>query len=123
MSIRTERVASVIKEAIAGLLIRDYNDPSYGFITVTDVSVTGDLRIAKVYFSVFAPPEVQERTMKMLEGEKGRIRGFVGSGLRIRFTPELQFYHDATMDRVDRINRLIREIHKDDRPAEEDGAG
>jgi ribosome-binding factor A len=121
MSIRTERVASVIKEEIAGLLIRDYNDPRHGFITVTDVSVTGDLRIAKVYFSIFGPPEVQQRTMKMLEDEKGRIRGIVGSGLRIRFTPELQFYHDGTMDRVDRINRLIREIHKDDTGTEPDG--
>jgi ribosome-binding factor A len=123
MSIRTERVASVIKEAIAGLLIRDYNDPAYGFITVTEVSVTGDLRIAKVYFSIFASPEVQQRTMKMLEEEKGRMRGIVGSALRIRFTPELQFYHDATMDRVDRINRLIQEIHKDDSPGDKTSGG
>ena len=52
MSIRTERVASLLKEEIGAMLVRDYNDPSYGFITVTDVRVTGDLRIAKIYFSV-----------------------------------------------------------------------
>jgi ribosome-binding factor A len=114
MSIRTARVASLIKEEIGAILIREYNSPSYGFTTVTDVTVTGDLRIAKVYFSVMGTPEVQRRTIDMLEGEKGHIRGIVGSHLRMRFIPELQFYHDTTMDRVDRINTLIREIHRND---------
>ena len=49
MSIRTERVASLLKEEIGAMLVRDYNDPAYGFITVTDVRVTGDLRIAKMH--------------------------------------------------------------------------
>ena len=72
MSIRTERVASVIKEQIGAILIHEYNDPSYGFITVTDVKMTPDLRIAKVYFSVFANEDVQERAMKMLEHRRQR---------------------------------------------------
>lgn len=114
MSIRTSRVASLIKEEIGAILIREYRSPAYGFTTVTDVSVTGDLRIAKVYFSVMGPPEVQRKTMEMLEGERSHVRGIVGSHLRMRFVPELQFYHDTTMDRVDRINTLIREIHKKD---------
>lgn len=116
MSIRTARVASLIKEEIGAILIREYSNPALGFITVTDVMVTGDLRIAKVYFSVMGTPEVQRKTMEMLEDEKGHIRGIVGSHLRMRFIPELQFYHDTTMDRVERINTLIREIHKNDDP-------
>ena len=114
MSIRTERVASLLKEEIGALLVRDYNDPAYGFITVTDVRVTGDLRIAKIMFSVMGTPEVQKKTMAMLEQERSHIRGLVGSKLRLRFVPELQFYHDTTMDRVHRINTLISEIHKQD---------
>jgi ribosome-binding factor A len=114
MSIRTARVASLIKEEIGAILIREYSSPVYGFTTVTDVIVTGDLRIAKVYFSVMGTPDLQRKTIEMLEGEKGHIRGVVGSHLRMRFIPELQFYHDTTMDRVERINTLIREIHKDD---------
>jgi ribosome-binding factor A len=114
MSIRTERVASLIKEEVGALLVRDYNNPAFGFITVTDVTLSPDLRIAKVYFSVFAKPEVQEKTMAMLEDEKGRIRGVVGSRMRIRFVPELQFFLDGTMDRVDRLNRIFKQIHKDD---------
>jgi len=120
MSIRTARVASLLKEEIGAILIREYSNPAFGFTTVTDVTVTGDLRIAKVYFSVMGPPEVQRKTMEMLEGEKGHIRGIVGSHLRMRFIPELQFYHDTTMDRVERINTLIREIHKNDHDPQRD---
>jgi ribosome-binding factor A len=114
MSIRTSRVASLIKEEIGSILVREYTSPAYGFTTVTDVTVTGDLRIAKVYFSIMGTPEVQKRTMEMLEAEKGHFRSIVGSHIRIRFVPELQFYHDTTMDRVDRINTLLREIHKNE---------
>lgn len=117
MSIRPARVASLLKEEIGALLIREYSSPAYGFTTVTDVSVTGDLRIAKVYFSVMGTPEVQRKTMEMLESERSHIRGIVGSHLRMRFVPDLLFFHDTTMDRVDRINTLIREIHRnDDKP-------
>ncbi len=114
MSIRTERVASLLKEEIGAILVRDYSDPSIGFTTVTDVRVTRDLRIAKIYFSVMGTPEIQKATMGMLEGERSHIRGLVGSKLHLRFVPELQFYHDTTMDRVDRINTLLKEIHKND---------
>ncbi len=122
MSIRTERVASLIKEEIGAILIREYNDKAYGFITVTDVKVTADLKIAKIYFSIFAQPEVQEKTMAMLEGEKQHIRGIVASHLRMRFTPALQFFHDNTLDRVDRINHLIKKIHEDDDKTPPDGS-
>lgn len=114
MSIRTERVASVIKEEIGALVVRDYNNPAYGFITVTDVRVTADLKIAKVMFSIMGSPEVQKKTMAMLEQERSHIRGMVGRKLSLRFIPDLQFYHDTTMDRVHRINTLINEIHKND---------
>src|SRR5512141_1400560 len=104
-----------MKEEIGAILIREYNDRAYGFITVTEVNVTPDLKIAKIYFSVFGDPEVQERTMAMLEGEKPHIRGLVASHLRLRFTPSLQFFHDTTLDRVDRINHLIKKIHDDEK--------
>ncbi len=114
MSIRTERVASLIKEEIGAILVREYNDKAYGFITVTDVTMTPDLRIAKIYFSIFAKPEIREKTMAMLEDEKGRIRGIVGSRMKIRFVPELQFFLDGTQERVERLNRIFKQIHKDD---------
>lgn len=111
MSIRTERVASLIKHELGGILSREYNDPAIGFLTVTEVRVTADLRIARVYFSIFGPQEQRSRAMEMLEGEKQHIRGLIASRLTMRFVPALEFYLDDTMERVDRINTLIRKIH------------
>jgi ribosome-binding factor A len=114
MSIRTERVASLVKEEIGNILIREYNDPAHGFITVTEVRVTPDLRIARIYFSIFGAEGIHTRTMAMLEAEKSHIRGLVASRLTLRFVPALEFYRDDTMDRVERINTLIRKIHDDE---------
>lgn len=115
MSIRTERVASVIKERIAEILIHDYNNPSLGFITVTDVKVSPDLKIAKVYFSVFGNEAVQSKAMKTLEAEKQHLRGLVASHVQLKFAPALQFYLDHTLEEADKINRLINKIHEDER--------
>jgi len=114
MSIRTERVASVIKEEIGALLAREYRDPGYGFITVTDVRMSPDLKIAKVSFSILGNEDIRQRTMKMLEEKRNRMRGVIGSRLHLRYTPSLQFYLDDTMERADRINILLRKIHEDE---------
>ena len=120
MSIRTERVASLIKEEIGAIMTREFSDPSFGFITVTDVKMTPDLKIAKVAFSVFGNADVRTKTMKMLEQQKSYIRGLVGSHMSLKFTPALQFYLDDTLEHVDRINTLIKQIHSDDKQADDD---
>ena len=114
MSLRTERVGSLIKEEIGMLFTREYRDPAYGFITVTDVQMTPDLRIAKIYVSVMGNTEVKEQTFAMLERRKHEIRAFIGSHLRLKFTPSVQLYMDDTLDRVEKIDQLIKKIHKDD---------
>ncbi len=114
MSLRTERVGSLIKEEIGMFFTREYRDPTFGFITVTDVHMTPDLRIAKIYVSIMGTPEVKERTLAMLEHHRHEIRAFIGSHLRLKFTPSVQLYMDDTLDRVEKINQLIKQIHKDD---------
>ena len=114
MSVRTEKVASLIKEEIGVLLTREFNDNSYGLITVTDVHMTADLRVAKVYVSILGNPEVRDRTLKLLDERKPGIRHVVGSHIRLKFTPEIHFYLDDTMDRVVRIENLIKQIHRED---------
>jgi len=116
MSIRTERVASLIKEEIGAILSRDYRDRAHGFTTVTDVRMSPDLKIAKVYFSVFGSPEARKAAMAQLEEDRARMRREVGSHLRMKFTPALQFYLDDTLDHVDRINTLIKKIHDGSEP-------
>src|ERR1041385_5269363 len=114
MSLRTERVASLIKEEVGMLLAREYRDPAYGFITVTEVHMTPDLCIAKIYVSIMGNSEVKERTMAMLEDRKGEVRAMIGTNVRLKFTPSIHFYIDETLDRVEKINNLIKQIHKDD---------
>jgi len=120
MSIRTERVASVIKHEIGTILTRELNDPRNGFITVTDVRMTPDLRVARVAFSVFGDEKVKQRAMKMLNDEKPQIRSTVGSHLRLRYTPALEFFLDETMESADRIHRLLKQIHDGEKPKEAD---
>ncbi|MDL1894093.1 30S ribosome-binding factor RbfA [Sphingobacteriales bacterium CHB3] len=114
MSIRTDRVASLIKEEIGFIVTREYSSTEYGFITVTDVRMTPDLKIAKVFFSIFGTPEKQAKTMEMLDGQKQHIRGEVAHRVHLKFAPALQFYQDTTMDEVDKINRLINKIHSEE---------
>jgi ribosome-binding factor A len=114
MSLRTERVASLIKQEVGTYLAREYRDPEYGFLTVTEVRMTPDLRIAKIYVSVMGDSPLKDRTMKMLEDHKSEIRALIGSHLRLKFTPAVQLYMDETLDRVERIDRLIKQIHRDE---------
>lgn len=114
MSLRTDRVGSLIKEELGAMFSREYRDASFGFITIIDVRMTPDLRIAKIYVSIFGSEKVKEETLARLEEDKPRIRWFVGSHVRLKFTPSIQFYLDDTLDQVEKINRLIRETHSRD---------
>ena len=114
MSIRIEKVASVIKHELASIIARDYNTSEYGFITVTDVIMTADLKIAKIYLSILGKVEHRDKTFKLIETQKKHIRSIVGSHVRLKYTPELQFYLDETIDKVDSINRIIKKIHEND---------
>jgi ribosome-binding factor A len=118
VSIRTERVASLIKEEIGSLLTKEYAGQGLGFTTVTSVEVTPDLRQARVFVSVFGAPEVRTTTMAFLEDETPHIRSLLAGRIRLRFMPSVTFILDDTLDRVDRINTLIKQIHRDD-PADD----
>lgn len=113
MGNRPERVASLIKEEIGAILAREYSGQLKGLTTVTDVKLSPDLRNAKVFVSVYGPADVRRSTMEFLGDETPHIRGMIGSRIRIRFTPELRFVLDETLDRVDRINQLIKQIHEE----------
>jgi ribosome-binding factor A len=112
MSLRTERVASLVKEQLGMMFLREYRDPAYGLITIMDVQMTPDLRIAKIYVSIFGNEIVKKRTLDMLEEQKPHIRQFIGSHIRIKFTPTVQLYMDDTLDKVDRIEQLIKKTHE-----------
>ena len=98
MSLRMEKVASVIKEEIGMLFLRELNNPSLGFITVTEVHMTPDLKLAKVYVSILGNEDIKQKTLDYLEEQKPHVRQIVGSHVRLKFTPSVQFYLDETME-------------------------
>ncbi len=114
MSIRTARVAQLIKQQISDTLTREIETDGYGLLTVTDVMMTPDLRIGKVYVSHFQSGKSDKDVLAFLEEHAREIRMAVGKSVRLKFTPELRFYIDQTLDKVERLEELIRKIHEDE---------
>ena len=92
---RARKVADRIHETVARLLQGRIKDPRLGFVTVTDVRVTGDLQQATVFYTVYGSDEERGETAKALRSAKGLIRSEVGKALGIRLTPSLSFQLDA----------------------------
>ena len=114
MSVRTERVSSLIRHELGTIISRNYSGGALGFTTVTEVRMTPDLKLAKVYVSIFGSAKQKEVTLARLVSEKAHIRSLLAPRLSLKFMPALQFYNDDTMDRVDNLENLIKQIHKDD---------
>ncbi len=99
-----------MKKELTDILSRKVKDPRVGFVTVTDVEVTGDLQQAKVYITVLGNEQDREGTLKALAKAKGFIRSEVGQRIRLRKTPELIFEFDESVEYGNRIDTLLREI-------------
>jgi ribosome-binding factor A len=115
MSIRTEKVASVIMEALSEPLRRIASEKRAGLITVTSVKMSPDLQIAKVYISAIGGKASVADVLHALDEEKHAIRKHVASKVQLRFAPELRFYRDETMDAMEQIQNLVEQTKKNDR--------
>lgn len=98
MGIRSERVQCELKREISRILQEDLKDPRLGFITVTRIDLTGDLRYAKVYFSVLGDETKKESSVKGIKSASGYIRKLVGDRLKLRYVPELSFRLDRSVE-------------------------
>jgi ribosome-binding factor A len=106
---RTRRVADAILGEVADLLRRRIKDPRIGFLTLTGVEVTPDLRHAKVFYSVVGDAAQRAATRKGLDSATPFVQGEVGRRLRLRNTPTLEFRFDASLERGQRIEQLLKE--------------
>jgi len=113
MSVRMEKVGSLIKEQLSKIFQKNFSMSEYGFITITDVLMTPDLKIAKVYISVYGDKNKKRKSFDMIEAQKPMIRSMLGHSIRLKFTPELIFYLDETIDKVMRLEKLFRKIHEE----------
>ncbi|MBI2266909.1 MAG: 30S ribosome-binding factor RbfA [Armatimonadetes bacterium] len=110
---RLERVKELIKQE-AMHVIRELKDPRLGFVTVTDAEVSPDLRHSKIYVSILGDESAKKSTMSGLSSARGFVRSELGKRIRLRFTPEIEFRFDVSIERGDHISRLIREVRQRD---------
>lgn len=116
MSIRTERLSSVMKRDLGKIIQKSYQR-SGSFITITKVDVTPDLLIAKVLISVYAPGKDEDAIFAYLEDQKVNIRKELANKIRhqVRRIPELHFINDKTAEHVEKMEKLFKKIRKERR--------
>ena len=114
MSVRSEKVADRIKVVVAQTLETKVKDPRLGFVTITDVRVTGDLQQASIFYTVLGDVQAHEATAAALNSAKGMLRSEVGRALGLRVTPSLEFFLDGLADSAKEMNDLIDQMHKAD---------
>lgn len=107
---RLDRVNQLIKEEVSYLLHRELKDPRLGFVTVTDVDVSKDLRAARVYVSVLGTEEQWRTSLAALESARGFIRNWLAPRLRIRAIPHLTFHADRSMAHAAHIQTMLEEL-------------
>ncbi|MEW6188661.1 MAG: 30S ribosome-binding factor RbfA [Actinomycetota bacterium] len=111
---RTSRLAEIFKEEISDIIQRELKDPRIGFVTITAVEVSPDLRYATVFLSVLGKKLEQENTLEGLESAKGFIKTELGKRIRIKFLPDLTFKIDESIKEGMRISELLKRIQKGD---------
>jgi len=109
---RAAKVADRIKVVVASALESKVKDPRLGFVTITDVRVTGDLQQASIFYTVLGDDEARESTAKALESAKGLLRTEVGRELGTRITPTLAFYADALSETARNFEDLLDQVRK-----------
>ncbi|MFS0574183.1 30S ribosome-binding factor RbfA [Sporosarcina sp. 179-K 3D1 HS] len=110
MSMRANRVAEQMKKELGAIIGQKLKDPRVGFVTVTDVEVTGDLQQATVFISVLGKDSEREATLTGLTKAKGFIRSEIGQRIRLRKTPEIEFEFDDSVEYGNRIESLLRQV-------------
>ncbi len=110
MSVRLARLRELFKKEVSAILQRGMKDPRIGFVSVTDVEVSADLRHAKIFVSIFGDADAKAQTMDTLGNAHGFIRKELGRRIRLRRTPELLFRLDESIERGARVQRLLRRV-------------
>lgn len=107
---RSHRVGEQIQKEISALLLKGLKDPRIGFVTITEVKVTSDLGLARVYFTVMGEEQVRRETARGLTSAAPYLRRELGKRLRLRHVPELIFEFDTALEYGNRIASLLQEI-------------
>ena len=110
---RLDRVNQLIKEEISTLLQRELKDPRLGFVTVTEVETSTDLRVAKVFVSVLGDERQWSASLAALASARGFVRNWLRQHLDLRVTPEVDFRPDRSMEHAAKIQSLLKQVQGD----------
>jgi ribosome-binding factor A len=109
MTERMRRINEVMRKVLGGAILRDLEDPRIGFVTVTSVDTSPDLRSARVYVSVLGDQADREATLAALGSSHGLLQAAVAREIRMKRTPTLTFHYDEGPERAARVTRLLEE--------------
>jgi ribosome-binding factor A len=116
---RQDKVAEAIRQEASVIIHDKLKDPRLGFVTITNVEITPDLRYAKIFFSVLGNEEAYKKTKDALDSASGFVRKLVAQRLNFRFAPEIAFYDDRSTEysvRIEEILNEIKEIDEENKP-------
>lgn len=117
---RADKVSAAIKREVGVMLIQDVKDPGIHFVTVTGVETADDLRHVKIFVSILGDEKTRQESMEGLERAKGFLRGELGRRLQLRYTPEIQFRLDKSLDHAMKIKGILNQIKSsEDKPNDE----
>jgi ribosome-binding factor A len=109
VSRRSERLAGEIRDEVARIVATELKDPRLGFVTVTRVELTPDLRYARVFVGALGEEGEGGASLLALKKASGFVRSTIGRRLRIRYAPEIDFRYDRGLEATDRVARLLEE--------------
>ena len=111
---RVERIQAQVREEVSQMLATEVRDPGVGLVTVTRAKVTGDLSLARVYWTIIGDTIERKKTTKALERATGFVRHLLAERLGLRRVPELKFIFDESVAAQDRIEQIIQKIHAEE---------
>ena len=111
MTLKADKVSGIIQKEVSEIIQFQLKDPKIGFITITDVQVTNDISIAKVFVSFLGQKAREEAGMKALDRSKGYIRSELAKRMTLRKVPSLVFKIDDSLDKGNKIDNIIRQIN------------
>ena len=111
---RPGRVSEEFREILAEEIPR-LKDPRIGFVTVTYVKVTPDLRLVRVFYTAMGDEKARKATAAGLRSARSHLRQVIGSQVRIKTLPDLEFAEDESIEAADRIDRLLQQLHREER--------
>ena len=112
MSQRSKQVAEELRKIISLILLEDLDDPEVGFVTITRIELTGDLRYAKIFYSVLGTEEQKETTRQALENNMGFIKKLAIERINMRYAMEMRFEQDKSIEDSFRIDSILKKIKK-----------